>query len=200
MPDEGARIAGGPIPRTQGATAGYYGQPVVKPPVWTWQVGLYLFVGGTAGMAGVIALAAFLTGGYSIDLVRAALGLAAAGSVIAPALLIADLGRPKRFLYMLRVFKWRSPMSMGVWILMFFGSCAVPAFLLAEGIGPLTRYGVPESLQRGVLFLLLLGVACLACCSQRTPAFCWVQQLFPPGSRTTDSCLSTLESWASVRL
>jgi hypothetical protein len=60
---------------------------------------------------------------------------------------------------MLRVFKWRSPMSMGVWILMFFGSCSVPAFLLAEGIGPLTRYGVPESLQRGALFLFLLGVA-----------------------------------------
>ena len=62
------------------------------------------------------ALAAFLTG-QPIDLVRAALGLAASGAVISPALLIADLGRPTRFLNMLRVFKWRSPMSMGVWIL-----------------------------------------------------------------------------------
>ncbi len=109
-------------------------------------------------MAGVIALAAFLTG-HPIDLVRAALGLAASGAVIAPALLIADLGRPKRFLYMLRVFKWRSPMSMGVWILMFFSSCAVPAFLLAEGTGFLTRFGVPAGLQRGLLFLFLLGAA-----------------------------------------
>ena len=39
------------------AVPGYYGQPIVKPPVWTWQIGLYLFVGGTAGMSGVIALA-----------------------------------------------------------------------------------------------------------------------------------------------
>jgi hypothetical protein len=109
-------------------------------------------------MAGVIALAAF-TIGYPIDLVRAALGLAALGAVIAPALLIADLGRPRRFLYMLRVFKWRSPMSMGVWILTFFSSCAVPAFMLAEGLGFLTRHGVPEGFQRGLLFLLLIGVA-----------------------------------------
>ena len=158
VPDTGGQIVGGPIPRTPGATAGYYGLPVVKPPVWTWQVGLYLFVGGAAGMAGVIALAAFLTG-HPIALVHAALGLAALGSVIAPALLIADLGRPKRFLYMLRVFKWRSPMSMGVWILMFFSSCAVPAFLLVEGAGLLTRYGVPAGLLRGVWFLFLLGAA-----------------------------------------
>ena len=154
----GGQIVGGPIPRAPDAAVGYYGRPVVKPPVWTWQVGLYLFVGGTAGMAGVIALAAFLTG-QPIEVVRAALGLAALGAVIAPALLIADLGRPKRFLFMLRVFKWRSPMSMGVWILVFFSSCAVPAFVLAEAIGFLTRLGVPESLQRGLLFLLLLGAA-----------------------------------------
>src|SRR4051812_12609650 len=39
-------IAGGPIPRDARAPAGYYGQPIVKPPVWTWQIGLYLSVGG----------------------------------------------------------------------------------------------------------------------------------------------------------
>jgi len=72
----GFQIVGGPIPHPPDAVAGYYGQPVVKPPVWTWQVGLYLFVGGAGGMAGVIALAAFLTG-QPIHLVRSALGLAA---------------------------------------------------------------------------------------------------------------------------
>jgi hypothetical protein len=109
-------------------------------------------------MAAVIALAAFLTG-QPIHVVRAALWLAAAGAVISPALLIADLGRPTRFLNMLRVFKWRSPMSMGVWILVLFSSCAMPAFLLAEGIGFLTRHGIPEDFQRGLLFLFMLGAA-----------------------------------------
>ena len=66
---------------------GYYGQSIVKPPVWTWQVGVYLFVGGTAGMSGVIALAGLLTD-QSRELVRAALGVAVAGAAISPVLLI----------------------------------------------------------------------------------------------------------------
>ena len=35
------------------ATAeGYYGRPALKPPVWTWEVPLYFFVGGIAGTSG----------------------------------------------------------------------------------------------------------------------------------------------------
>src|SRR5829696_2304836 len=126
--DAGIAITGGPIPRDAAALPGYYGQPLVKSPVWTWQVGLYLFVGGTAGMSGAIALAAFVTG-QSADLVRAALGVALTGAVMSPVLLIWDLGRPARFLNMLRVFKWRSAMSMGVWTLVLFGSFTAAAFV-----------------------------------------------------------------------
>jgi DMSO reductase anchor subunit len=42
--------------------------------------------------------------------------------VISPALLIDDLGRPERFLNMLRVFKPTSPMSVGSWVLAGFGT------------------------------------------------------------------------------
>jgi formate-dependent nitrite reductase membrane component NrfD len=114
---------------------GYYGQSIVKPPVWTWQVGLYLFVGGTAGMSGVIALASLVTG-QSVDLVRAALGVAVAGAVMSPILLIWDLGRPARFLNMLRVFKWRSAMSMGVWTLVLFSNFAGAAFVAGAAGAP----------------------------------------------------------------
>ncbi len=38
-----------------GGKPGYYGQPVVKPPVWTWEIPVYFFVGGLAGMSAVIA-------------------------------------------------------------------------------------------------------------------------------------------------
>lgn len=154
----GSPIVGGPIPKTSVAAVGYYGQPVIKAPVWTWQIGLYFFVGGTGGMSGVIALGAFLTG-QRIDLVRVALGLAVAGALISPLLLVADLGRPTRFLNMLRVFKWRSAMSMGAWILVLFSSCATPAFLLAEGSGFLTQLGVPAEFQRVLLLLFMLGTA-----------------------------------------
>jgi len=123
----GVDVAGGPIPRKPG----YYGQAVVKPPVWTWQVPLYFFSGGIAGMSAVIASGAIIF--YHVDLARAAMWLASiAGAILSPVLLIMDLGRPHLFLNMLRVFKHRSAMSMGAWILTAFGACAVPGLIAIE--------------------------------------------------------------------
>src|SRR5213083_992018 len=124
---KGVDVIGGPIPRKPG----YYGEPVVKPPVWTWQVPLYFFFGGLAGMSAVIALAGLLF--HHVDLARAAMWLAViAGAILSPILLIMDLGRPHLFLNMLRVFKHRSAMSMGAWILSAFGACAVPGLIALE--------------------------------------------------------------------
>lgn len=125
----GVHAAGGPVPAVA-PPSGYRGRPVLKPPVWTWEVGLYFFVGGLAGMAALIAMVSRLTGGAA-ELTRWGLTLAAGGAVVSPVLLILDLGRPLRFLNMLRVFKWRSAMSMGVWLLVVFSACAVPAAALA---------------------------------------------------------------------
>src|SRR5213078_4680813 len=122
----GVDVAGGPIPRK----AGYYGQPVVKPPVWTWEIPVYLFVGGLAGMSAVIALAAAIF--HHVDVARPAMWLAAIGAVLSPILLILDLGRPHLFINMLRVFKPQSAMSMGSWILTAFGMCVVPGLIALE--------------------------------------------------------------------
>jgi formate-dependent nitrite reductase membrane component NrfD len=154
----GVAIAGGPVPHDAASRPGYYGQPIVKPPVWTWQIGLYLFAGGTAGMSGVIALAGLLTG-QPIDFVRAALGVAFAGAMVSPALLIWDLGRPARFLNMLRVFKWRSAMSMGVWTLFSFGNFAGAAFALVAARGSLVTSGVPSTALNALAFALVAGTA-----------------------------------------
>jgi len=127
VPGRGVDVVGGPIPRKPG----YYGQPVVKPPVWTWEIPLYLFFGGIAGMSAVIALAALLF--HSVNIARAAMWVAAiAGAILSPILLILDLGRPRLFLNMLRVFKHRSAMSMGVWILTAFGACVVSGLIALE--------------------------------------------------------------------
>jgi len=136
----GVDVEGGPVPT--GAPAGwrpandedapgYYGLPIVKPPVWTWEVAAYLFVGGLAGMAAVVAAAVAWVGG-DYGLLRAALATAAGGSLVSALLLILDLGRPGRFLNMLRVFKWRSPMSVGAWTLTLFGGASTAAALLVE--------------------------------------------------------------------
>jgi hypothetical protein len=101
----------------------YYGLPLLKPPVWTWEVPAYFFVGGAAGAAAVIASAARLSGGRD-DLVRDARWIAAVGGAAAPPLLIADLGRPGRFINMLRVFKLQSAMSVGAWTLVAFSTAA----------------------------------------------------------------------------
>ncbi len=132
----GIDIAGGPIPHKlataspSGGRPGYYGQPVVKPPVWTWEIPVYFFVGGLAGMSAVIALAAAVFD--HVDVARAAMWLAAIGAVLSPILLILDLGRPHLFINMLRVFKPQSPMSMGAWILTAFGACVVPGLIAIE--------------------------------------------------------------------
>jgi formate-dependent nitrite reductase membrane component NrfD len=113
---------------------GYYGQPLLKPPVWTWEVPVYFFVGGAAGIAAVIGAIGGLAGADA-SLVRDARVVAAAGALVSPALLVADLGRPARFLNMLRVFKTQSAMSMGAWTLAVFTPAVLAALLWGPGAG-----------------------------------------------------------------
>jgi len=109
----------------------YYGLPALKTPVWTWEVPLYFFLGG---IAGVSACMAFVGQSFRSDpaLIRILLWTALIGAAICPVLLIADLGRPTRFLNMLRVFKLRSAMSLGAWILAAFSGCAFLAVFCFE--------------------------------------------------------------------
>src|SRR5438132_4259413 len=109
-----------------------------KPPVWTWEVPLYFFVGGTAGAAALLAAVAGWRAQPSIA--HDARWIAAAGAILSPPLLIADLGRPARFLNMLRVFKLQSPMSVGAWTLVgFVSGASATAFaqFMQDRYGPL---------------------------------------------------------------
>jgi len=131
-----------PVPAAVASAAtGYYGRPLLKEPTWTWEVPLYFFVGGAAGAAAVVAAAArALAGDGETELVRDARWLAALGGALSAPLLISDLGRPERFLNMLRVFKPQSPMSVGAWTLTAFGSASAAAafadLLQRRGLAP----------------------------------------------------------------
>jgi hypothetical protein len=93
----------------------YHGQPVIKAPVWTWEIPIYFYTGGMAGASAGLGL---LAGLRSNDvLARRAWGVSLLAISTSPLLLISDLGRPGRFLNMLRMFKVTSPMSVGSWIL-----------------------------------------------------------------------------------
>jgi hypothetical protein len=103
----------------------YYGQAVIKEPVWTWEIPVYFFTGGLGGASAGLAYLAELRGNEV--LARRAWGVALAGIGASPALLISDLGRPARFMNMLRLFKVTSPMSVGSWLLSAAGSATAIA-------------------------------------------------------------------------
>jgi formate-dependent nitrite reductase membrane component NrfD len=149
---KGVDVAGGPIPRQPG----YYGQAVVRPPVWTWEVPLYFFFGGLAGMSAVIASGSILS--HHVTVARAAMWVAAvAGAVLSPILLVMDLGRPRLFLNMLRVFKHRSAMSMGAWILSAFGACVVPGLIALELHAHQTFPGTFDQVLRVAAGIFIFG-------------------------------------------
>jgi len=137
----------------------YYGRPILKPPVWKREIGWYLFTGGLAGASATMSALARASGNPVLAR-RAA--LVATGAVnVSPALLVKDLGRPERFLYMMRVFKPSSPMNLGSWLLLGSGAATTGATLLdLVGAAPRLRSalggvaglaGLPLSVYTGVL-------------------------------------------------
>ena len=138
----------------------YYGRPVIKEPTWTPEIPIYFFFGGMAGASAGLAFAARLTGRKK--LARVATGNAFLAVAVSPLLLVSDLGRPLRFLNMLRVFKVTSPMSVGSWILSieggllgvtaaheFLGWFPRPLARLAEALAAL--FGMPLSTYTAAL-------------------------------------------------
>src|SRR5260370_37577023 len=94
----------------------YYNQPVIKKAHWKWEVVLYFFLGGLAGGSYLAAsLADLLGSARDAPLVRTGRYLSFACIIVSPILLIEALGRLEWFLPMLRLLRFRSPMSLGTW-------------------------------------------------------------------------------------
>ncbi|SMX70642.1 NrfD/PsrC family molybdoenzyme membrane anchor subunit [Brevibacterium linens] len=97
----------------------YYGRPIVKAPPWGDEIALYLFLGGLAGGSSLLGLGAQLSDRPGLRIASRMTAITATG--VGGAALVADLGRPERFINMMRVVKVSSPMSLGTWILSGFG-------------------------------------------------------------------------------
>ena len=93
--------------------------------MWKWYIPAYFFTGGLAGGSALLAAGARLTGDHR--LARRCLVSASAATAVSGVLLVVDLGRPERFLNMLRVAKVTSPMSVGTWVLTAFGTATTVA-------------------------------------------------------------------------
>ena len=98
----------------------YYGRAVIKPAPWDYRIPTYLYTGGLAAGSALIAAGAEMTGRTQMQRNSRLVALGALG--VSTAALVSDLGRPERFLNMLRVLKLTSPMSIGTWILGAFGA------------------------------------------------------------------------------
>ncbi|QBD82078.1 polysulfide reductase [Ktedonosporobacter rubrisoli] len=131
-----------PDPEQEQQESTYYDYPVLKQPIWRWEIVWYFFFGGLAAGCYVIASIAALFGSQEDRAVtRAGYYLSLLALLPCPPLLIKDLGRPERFLNMLRMFKVKSPMSMGVWGLVTFSMFSgITAVIQAARDGLLGRW------------------------------------------------------------
>ena len=101
---------------------GYYDIPVIHGPHWKWLVIGYFYFGGISGASAVIAgFLRFCGGPSGAAIARLATYVSFLTLLPCPVLLIFDLGRPARFINMLRTFRVSSPMSVGSWGLAMFG-------------------------------------------------------------------------------
>jgi formate-dependent nitrite reductase membrane component NrfD len=130
------------IPSRDGGQT-YYDRPLLKESVWSIDIPIYYFVGGAAGAALAVGSALQLTEGRGAGrrhvraFARECHWIGVSGSTIGAAFLIHDLGRPTRFLAMVRVFRPTSPMNVGAWIL----STAAPAAIVTALL--INRPGIP---------------------------------------------------------
>lgn len=137
----------------------YMGVPPIKAP--SWKPGMipgYFWLGGIAAGAWLVVSLDDLAGERDEELLRAGRWVAAGALGGGTVLLIADLGRPERFLNMLRVARPRSAMNVGAWGLTAFGGAVGLALLVQvlRDVGGAARGPSVAALDRGIQ---LLGLA-----------------------------------------
>jgi Polysulphide reductase, NrfD len=147
----------------------YYGKPVIKEPVWEVpDVPAYLFLGGLAGASSVLATGSHLSGHR--ELARVAKVGALGAISLSAAALVHDLGRPSRFVNMLRVFKPSSPMSVGSWLLAGYGPVAGAA-AVSEVTGIWPGAGTAATVGAGLLGPAIATYTAALICDTAVPSW-----------------------------
>lgn len=147
----------------------YYGQPIINKPVWEApDIPGYIYLGGLAGAASVIAAGADLTRRPRL---AAASKVGAFGAIsLGMVGLVHDLGRPGRFVNMLRVLKPTSPMNLGSWLL----SAYTPATAVAAAscvTGRLRPLGAAATAGAAATGPLVTAYTAALICDTAVPAW-----------------------------
>ena len=135
------------------ASPTYFERPTLKAPHWEWNVKTYLFLGGIMGGLGLIAMLCDPHKEEERRLRRAARFSSFVLAAVNPPILISHLGRPERFLHMLRIVKFKSPMSLGVWGLVLYSGAAT-----ANVVRELGDIGIVPRWMRAIAPKALNGV------------------------------------------
>ena len=175
------------VPQMTETDTTYYERPMLKQSVWSIDIPLYYFLGGAAGAALCLGAAIQLVASRNDRELRRLSSVChwtgIIGSTAGAGFLIHDLGRPSRFLYMLRVFRPTSPMNMGAWIL----SGAAPT-AIATGLF-LNRRGLPGKLGKSAATF----PECSAPHWRLTPECWWRIRRFPCGRNRGAGCRFCLQ-------
>lgn len=202
-----------PTPQAAGEAPGepaYYDISMLQKPVWRWQIASYFFLGGvTAGSYLIARVVDRTTPDENRDVVRAGTWIALATLIPCPLLLINDLGDPKRFHHMLRVFKPGSPMNLGTWVLTAYGGMLAASvlreWLRDRGINADDREPEPRTLTKlwsllhdaaGIpLALAVAGYTGVLLSCTANPLWCknrWLGPLFSASAISTGAEAITL--------
>jgi len=147
----------------------YYGRQIIKSPTWKVpDVPAYLYLGGVAGVSAALAALADVTDRPALR--RVGRFGALFGATVSVGALVHDLGRPERFLNMLRVFKPTSPLSVGSWILAPFGTLAGAA-AMSELTGIAPQLGRLAGVGSGILGPALTTYTAVLLANTAVPAW-----------------------------
>jgi formate-dependent nitrite reductase membrane component NrfD len=188
------------------AEPSYYDIPILKQPVWKWEIASYFYLGGLSAGAYLLGRSADRAGGGAHRrLVRIASYIALAALIPCPPLLIHDLGDPKRFHHMLRVWKPSTPMNLGTWsIVGYSGMAAYEAVRQyvtehERSLSPRARGNLLKVMNNGVLLalhdaagipfsLMVLGYTGVLLSCTSNPLWCknpWLGPLFSASAIAT---------------
>jgi len=162
------------------AKRSYYERPVLKEPVWIWSVPAYFYAGGVCGAAAVLgAIAQGVDNRGLRKLVRRCRWISALGGGAGTVFLIIDLGRPGRFLNMLRVFRPTSPLNLGSWVLATATPLSSGAAALSGARGFLGVLGDLAGLGAGVAGLPMSGYTAVVLSTTAIPVWQSARRTLP---------------------
>jgi formate-dependent nitrite reductase membrane component NrfD len=172
--------AWGELPEPDETSPTYYDRPVLKESVWTWDIPVYYYLGGAAGAALTLGAATQLRPGHDLDeFVRHCHWVGVIGSTLGAAFLIHDLGRPMRFLNMMRVFRPTSPMNLGSWVLAWAAPTAITAGLWVRREGPLRYISESAGYASGAIGLTLSTYTGVLVSNTAVPLYIAARHMMP---------------------